>query len=151
VSVQSAIVIHKGVFMSAPFTCSTSNFNEYICGCWIGLRATSHTRPRACDHYISSTLISDKGGAGPSLLPHYAWGTIIVYLWMQDGCQVYMGSYVALNRSCFMVTWTIFKIHHLEVGLIQNRETMAQPNTHNRWFLLFLHAWGPTWIESPLK
>jgi hypothetical protein len=27
--------------------------------------------------------------------------------------------------SCFMVTWTIFKNHFLEVGLTQNRETMA--------------------------
>jgi hypothetical protein len=31
-------------------------------------RATSHTRPRARDHYSSSTLIGGKGGAGPSLL-----------------------------------------------------------------------------------
>jgi hypothetical protein len=32
------------------------------------LRATSHTRLRDCDHYTSSTLISGKGGASPSLL-----------------------------------------------------------------------------------
>ena len=32
------------------------------------LRATSHTRMRACDHYASSTLIGGKGGAGPHLL-----------------------------------------------------------------------------------
>jgi len=32
------------------------------------LRATSHTRLRAHDHYISSTLIGGKGGVGPSLL-----------------------------------------------------------------------------------
>ena len=43
---------------------------------------------------------------------------------MQDGCQVYMDSYVASNGSCFMVTWTIFQNHLLEVDLIQNRETM---------------------------
>ena len=29
------------------------------------------------------------------------------------------------NGSCFMVTWTILKNHLLEVGLTQNRETMA--------------------------
>ena len=40
---------------------------------------------------------------------------------MQDGCKVYMNSYMA---SCFMVTWTTFKTHLLEVGLTQNRETM---------------------------
>ena len=31
-------------------------------------KATSHTRPRARDHYTSSTLIGGKGGAGPSSL-----------------------------------------------------------------------------------
>ena len=41
---------------------------------------------------------------------------------MQDGCKVYMVSYIA---SCFMVTWTILKNHLLEVGLTQNQETMA--------------------------
>ena len=32
------------------------------------LRATSHTRLRARDHYTSSTLVGGKGGAGPSSL-----------------------------------------------------------------------------------
>ena len=32
------------------------------------LKATSHTRLRARDHYTSSTLIRGKGGAGPSSL-----------------------------------------------------------------------------------
>ena len=36
-----------------------------------------------------------------------------------------MASYMAPNGSRFMVTWTIFKNNFLEVGLIQNRETMA--------------------------
>ena len=44
---------------------------------------------------------------------------------MHDGCKVYMDSYMASNRSCFMVTWIIFKNHFLEVGLTQNQETMA--------------------------
>jgi hypothetical protein len=35
-----------------------------------GVRATSHTRLRARDHYISSTLIGGKGGAGPNSLLH---------------------------------------------------------------------------------
>ena len=38
---------------------------------------------------------------------------------MQDGCKVYVDSYMASNGSCFMVTWTIFKNHVLEVGLTQ--------------------------------
>ena len=41
---------------------------------------------------------------------------------MQDGCKVYMDSYMASNRSCFMVTWIIFRSHLLEVGLTQNGE-----------------------------
>ena len=32
------------------------------------IRATSHTRLRARDHYTSSTLNGGKGGAGPSSL-----------------------------------------------------------------------------------
>ena len=37
-------------------------------------RVTSHTRTRASDQYISSTLISGKGGPVKFAL-HYAWGT----------------------------------------------------------------------------
>ena len=44
---------------------------------------------------------------------------------MQDGCKIYMDSYMASNGSCFMVTRTIFKNHLLDVRLAQNRETMA--------------------------
>ena len=44
---------------------------------------------------------------------------------MQDGCKVYMDSYMTLNGSCFMVTWIIFKNRLLEVGLTQNREIMV--------------------------
>ena len=44
---------------------------------------------------------------------------------MQDGCEVYMDSYMASNGSRFMVTSTIFKNHLLEVGLAQNQDTMT--------------------------
>jgi hypothetical protein len=33
-----------------------------------------------------------------------------------------------------------FQTHLLEVGLTQNRETIAL------WFILFYHVWGPAWI-----
>jgi hypothetical protein len=46
-------------------------------------------------------------------------------MWMQDGCKVYMDSYMASNGSWFMVTSTIIKNHLLEVGLTQNQETIA--------------------------
>ena len=44
---------------------------------------------------------------------------------MQDGCKVYMDPYMASNEPCFMVTWTIFKNHPLEVGLTHIWDTMA--------------------------
>ena len=61
--------------------------------------------------------------------------------------KVYMDSYVALDGSCFMVSWIIFK-HHLLWGR-SNTEPGDHdtPNAHNRWFILFYHAWGPAWIE----
>ena len=56
---------------------------------------------------------------------------------LQDGCSIYMDSYMALNGSCFMVTWTIFK----------KPGDHGTPNTHNHWFILFYHVWGPAWID----
>ena len=79
---------------------------------------------RAPDHCTSSTLIGGKGG--PVQFRYFTlrlrdqWST-----WMQDGCEVYMNSYMASGESCFMVTWIIFQNHLLEEGLTQNRETMA--------------------------
>jgi hypothetical protein len=46
-------------------------------------------------------------------------------MWMQDGCKVYMDSYMAWNGSCFMVILIIFKSHLLEVSPTQNRETIT--------------------------
>ena len=67
--------------------------------------------------------------------------------WMQDGCIVYMDSYMASNKSCFMVTWTIFKHRLLEGGLSQNRETMALRTLTTVDLFCFYHVWGPAWIE----
>jgi hypothetical protein len=44
---------------------------------------------------------------------------------MQDGCNVYMDSYMASNGSRFMVIWIILLNRFLEVGLTQNWKTMA--------------------------
>ena len=68
-------------------------------------------------------------------------------MWMQDGCIGNMDSYMALHGSCFMVTWIVFKNHLLEVGLTQNRETMALRRLTTVGFTLFYHVWGPAWIE----
>ena len=50
------------------------------------------------------------------------------YVNAQYGCKIYLDSYVASDGSCFMVIWTIFENHLLEVGQTQDREnweTMA--------------------------
>ena len=46
------------------------HYHSEICdeSCLVSLRATSHTRPLAHDHYTSSILIGGNDGAGPSLL-----------------------------------------------------------------------------------
>ena len=63
---------------------------------------------------------------------------------MQDECKVYMDSYTTSNGSCFMVTWTIFKNHLLEVGLTQNRETMAFRTFMTVDLLYFIMCEDPT-------
>ena len=47
------------------------------------------------------------------------------YIKCKIDVKVHMDSYMALNRSCFMITWTIFKNHLLEAGMTRNLETMA--------------------------
>jgi uncharacterized alpha/beta hydrolase family protein len=83
------------------------------------IRVTLHTRLRVRDHYISSTLIGGKGGAGPSSL-HTMLDRLTEYVkstWMPlHGIKwiMYHG-----HLDFF------FKNPFLEVGLTQNRETMA--------------------------
>ena len=83
--------------------------------------ATSHTRLRARDQYTSSTHTGGK--AEPVQVRFTPRLRDQQSKWMQDGCEVYINSYMASNRSCFMVTWTIFQNHLLEVGLTQNQKT----------------------------
>ena len=68
-------------------------------------------------------------------------------MWMQDGCKVYVDSYMALNGSCYTVTWFIFKNHFLEVGLTQSQETMALITLTTIGLSYFNHVWEPAWIE----
>ena len=77
---------------------------------------------------------------------HYAWGTNGVCE-MQDGCKFYMDSYMALNGPCFMVTWIIFKKPPLGSRSNTKPGDHGILNAHNRSFILFYHAWGPTWVE----
>ena len=50
----------------------------------------------------------------------------------EDGCKVYMDSYMASNGSCLVVTWIIFKNHFLEVGLTYVPSDHGTLNAHNR-------------------
>jgi hypothetical protein len=68
-------------------------------------------------------------------------------MWIHDGCEVYVDSYMASNRYVFMVTWTIFKNHLMEAGITQNRETMAHRMLTIVYLIYFYHVWGLTWIE----
>ena len=68
-------------------------------------------------------------------------------MWMQDGCKVYVDSYMVSNGSCFMVIWIIFKNHLLGVDLTQNQETMAFRTLTTTDLLYFYHVWRSAWIE----
>ena len=103
------------------------------------MKATSPTRLRARDHYTWW-----KRRSRSKFTSHYAWGTNGVYKWMQGGCKVYM----ALNESCFMVTWTIFK--NCIPGSRPNTKLgdHGTMNAHNHLSILFFyHVLGPKWRE----
>ena len=63
-------------------------------------------------------------------------------MWMQDGCKVYIGSYMAPNGSCFVVTLP-------PLGGRPNTKPGDHdtPNAHNRSFILSYHVWWPAWIQ----
>ena len=78
---------------------------------------------------------------------HYAWGTNGVFLWMQDGCKVYMDSFRhGIIGACFTITWTFCKNHFSKVSPTQKPGDNGIPNAHNRGLVLYYHVWGPVWI-----
>ena len=60
---------------------------------------------------------------------------------MQDGCEVYVESYMASNGSWFMVTWAIY-VQKPPLGGRPNTKPgdHGTPNAHKRWFILFYHV-----------
>ena len=68
-------------------------------------------------------------------------------MWMQDGCKVYVDSYMASNGSCFMVTWTISKKSSLGGKPDTKWEDHGTLNAHKCWFILFYRVWWSVWIE----
>ena len=106
----------------------------------------THETAGPWDHSTSSTLIGGKGKAIPSSLHTMLEGP---KEWMQDGCKVYMDSYTASNRSCYILTWIFFKCNLLEVGLTQNRETMALQMLTTVGLFYIIMCEDPAWIEIP--
>ena len=106
------------------------------------LRATSHTRLRACDHYTSHWW---KTRNGSKFVSHYARGTNGV-------CECKLDV-----KSAWISTW--HRMDHVNDHLDYFQKSRlggrsntklgdhGTPNTHNCWFILFYHMWRPTWIE----
>jgi hypothetical protein len=88
-------------------------------------RGPLHTRPRAREHYTSSTLIGGKGRARPSSLQTTLEGpTKHVNARCMDAKSTWIPIWHRMDHV-FMVTWIISKNHFLEIGLTHNRETMS--------------------------
>ena len=75
---------------------------------------------------LQACSLVEKAESGPSSLLHTMLEGPTEYICeCKRDVKVYMDFYMASNRSCFMVTWIIFKNHLLKVGLAHNWETMA--------------------------
>jgi len=120
---RSYIVFWRGTILGEVSYCSQTK--PYLMPLTCSSCNITHTSLRARDHYLFKYSHWWKGQSWSKFASHYAWRTNRVSMWMQDGCEVYMDSYIASNESCFMVIWTIFKNHLLEVGLTQTWETIA--------------------------
>ena len=102
----------------------------------ITLRATSHIRLRAHDHCTSSTLIRGKAE-----LVQFCFTLCLLRdqqrsMWMQDGCGVYMDSYMASNESCFPGQLDYFQKPPLGDRPDTKSGDHGTPNAHNCWFNL---------------
>ena len=84
------------------------------------VRATSHTRLRARDQYIPSTLVGGKGRTSPCSLhtTTLEGPTECVSECKMDVKSMWVLTWHRTDR--FMVSWIIFKNHLLEVGLTQS-------------------------------
>ena len=68
---------------------------------------------------------------------------------MQDGCRVYMESYMPSNGSCFLGHLDYFQKPPLGGRSNTKHGDHGTPNAHNRWFIpFFYHNWGSEWIKT---
>ena len=68
-------------------------------------------------------------------------------VWMQDGCKVYMDSYMASNGFVFHGHLDYFRKLLLGGRPNTNPGDHGTPNAHNCCFIIFYHVWEPAWIE----
>ena len=61
--------------------------------------------------------------------------------------KVHMDSYMALNRSCYMVNWNVFKKHLLEIILTQNWRCWHSERSQPLIYSISSCA-RPAWINS---
>ena len=113
------------------------------------MRATSHTRLRALDHYTPSNIIGGVGGASPSSLTHYTWGANGVWdtRWMYS----LHGFLHGIKRIMFYGHLDYSQKPPLGDRPNTKSEDHGTPNAHNRRFTLFHHARQPAWIKNSLK
>jgi hypothetical protein len=104
-----------------------------------------HTRRlRACGHYISSTLIGGKGGAGPSSLRHTTIKGPTEYV-NATWCNV------CLHGFLCGIKWIMFRGHldYLKHHLLEVRrdtkplEDLGTPNAHNHHLFYFIMCEDP--------
>jgi hypothetical protein len=110
------------------------------------LRASSHTRLRARDHYTSSTLIGGNGAAKSKFTSCWTRGTTEVC-----ECKIDV-------KSTWIPTWYQMDNVSWSLGLFSKPSLGGRPNTkpvdhgtlnaHHRWFILFYHGWEPAWIKT---
>ena len=130
------------VSVPPPITCDIKGENHY------NLRATSHTRLRARDHYTSSTQSHwwKRWTRSKFASSHYAWGTNGVCECKRD------------VKSTWIPTWHWIVHIYGHLDYFQKPPLRGRPHTkpgdhgtpnaHDRWFILLYHVWGPAWTKS---
>jgi hypothetical protein len=116
----------------------------------LALRATSHTKLRARDHYTSNTLIGGKGWAGPSSLLHTTLEgpmECVNARWMES-----------LHKFLHGIKWIMFHGHldYFQKPPLGGRSNTklgdhGTPNAHNRWFILLLSCVRTCMNRNSLK
>jgi hypothetical protein len=101
----------------------------------INVRATSHTRLKARDHYTLGTFIGGKSGAGPNSLHITLEGPTeyVTTRWMK---RVY-GFLHGIKWILLLVTWIFFPKPPLGRRPHTKPEDHGTSNAHNHWFILF--------------